>query len=215
MKKYFLTGLVSLLPLAITLIIFYFVIDILTAPFVGAVEDILLRFDTHLGRLPQHKEVLLWISRFIVLIGLVVFIFFLGFITRRFFFHYFVNLTHKIFSKIPLIRTIYKATRQITEAALSQGEKFFKQSVLVKFPHSKATAMGFLTSRAPSEVESRLKDELSDEEMQSIFVPTSPHPISGFLLMMGDSQVRPINASAEDVFKFLVSCGVFHPEEKP
>jgi len=209
MKKYFLTGLVTLLPLAVTLLLFYFFIDLLTRPFVGLIEDLLTHYKDYLGHLVNHRELLLWLSRFVALILLFLTIFLLGFLVRKLFLHYFVDLAHRIFQKIPLVRTIYKTTKQVAEIALADDQKFFKKSVLLNFPHDQTRAMGFQTSEAPESV----KKALSDEDWHSVFIPTSPHPISGFLILASSRDVREIDVSTEDVFKFLVSCGVYRPNQ--
>lgn len=92
--------------------------------------------------------------------------------------------------------------------AFKEDQKIFKKSVLIKFPHSKATAMGLLAEEAPECV----KLALSDEELKTIFVPTSPHPISGFLLICQNRDIKEIDISTEDVFKFLISCGIYQPK---
>lgn len=210
MKKYFLTGLATLLPLTITLLIAYFIIDFLTRPFVGLIEDLFKYYGPYLGKLAAHTGLMLWISRLIALTLLIVSIFLLGFLVRKLFLHYLVELTHKIFLRIPVLRTIYKTTKQIADLVLDQKEKFFKKTVLMKFPNTKSCALAFQMAKPPRSVE----EKLSPSEWQTLFVPTAPHPISGFLLIADERDVKEVDISPEDVFKFLISCGIYHPNEK-
>ncbi|MDX8431604.1 MAG: DUF502 domain-containing protein [Candidatus Algichlamydia australiensis] len=211
MKKYFITGLATLLPLTITAIIVIWIIKLLTAPFVGLVEDFFHQFDAQIYKFIAHRELFLWTSRIIALILLVIFIVVLGFCTQKLFLGYFVRITDRIFERIPLVRFIYRTTREVSEAVLGKTENVFKNCVLVKFPHSKAHALGFKTAKAPKEVEKKLPD---CKDVHSVFVPTAPHPISGFLLLMEQEQISQVDMKGEEVLKFLVSCGLFDPKEK-
>ncbi|QVL57118.1 MAG: DUF502 domain-containing protein [Simkaniaceae bacterium] len=208
MKKTFLAGLATLLPIAVTFFVILFIVDFLTAPFVGIVEDLI----THHGTTElaaQHKYLLLFASRIIVLILFLVLVFILGILGRKIFFSWFINLTHRIFYKIPIIKTIYKITREISNSVFSEKKKaLFKGTVAVPFPNEKAKALGLLSGSPPDEVGEKKKN------LQTVFVPTSPHPISGFLMMYEENEVQKTTIETEDLFKFLLSCGMYHPGEE-
>lgn len=208
MKKTFLAGLATLLPIAITFFVVLFIVDFLTAPFVGIIEDLI----THHGTTElasHHKYLLLFISRVIVLILFLVLVFILGVLGRKIFFSWFINLTHRVFYKIPIIKTIYKITRELSNSVFSEKKKtLFKGTVSVPFPNSKTKALGLLSGNPPSEVDA------VKENLQTVFVPTSPHPISGFLMMYDDKEVQKTTIETEDLFKFLLSCGMYHPGEE-
>ncbi|GAB5412355.1 MAG: hypothetical protein ChlgKO_14690 [Chlamydiales bacterium] len=209
MKKFFLTGLATLLPLTVTLIIVIWIIKLLTAPFVGLVEDFFHQFDAQIYKFIAHKELFLWTSRLIALFLLALFIFLLGFCTQKLFLGYFVNLTNRIFERIPLVRFIYRTTREVSQAVLTKTENIFKRAVLVKFPHSEAHVVGFKTAPAPEEICKALQ-----KDVHSVFVPTAPHPISGFLVMMETQEIKDVDMKGDEVLKFLVSCGLFDPKEQ-
>lgn len=208
MKKTFLAGLAILLPIAVTLFIVFFVVDFLTAPFVGIVED----FITSHGQIElaaNHKYFLLFGSRVVVLILFVVLTLILGILGRKLFFSWFVRLTHRIFYKIPIIKTIYKITLEISKTVFSDKKKtLFKGTVAVPFPHSKAKALALLAGDPPQEVAQK------KENLQTVFVPTSPHPISGFLMMYESQEIEKTSIETEDLLKFLLSCGMHHPKEE-
>lgn len=208
MKKTFLTGLAILLPIAVTFFVVLFVVDFVTAPFVGIVEDLI----SHHGVIEladEHKYLLVFISRVVVLILFFFLILILGFFGRKIFFSWFINFTHWIFYKIPIIKTIYRITREISGNIFSEEKKtLFKGTVQVPFPYAHSKALGLLSGKAPGQVEEKKKN------LQTVFVPTSPHPISGFLMMYDEKEVEETNIPTEDLFKFLLSCGMYHPGEK-
>lgn len=208
MKKTFLAGLATLLPIAVTIFIVFFIIDFVTAPFVGIVEDLITKHGTQ--ELAEHHHYLLLIlSRVIVLLLFVVIVFILGILGRRIFFSWFINLTERIFIKIPIIKSIYRISREISNSVLNmKKEKLFKGTVMVPFPHPQSKALGLLSGMPPGQVRDKKKD------LQAVFVPTAPHPISGFLLMYHENEIEKSTIETEDLFKFLLSCGIYKPGEE-
>ncbi len=208
MKKYFFTGLVLILPLTVTIIILVFVLDLLTEPFVGFVKDLFLAFSDQLGPLTKHPKLLLFIGRVTVLLLMLLTIFILGFLGRRFFFKYLHEKMSSILERIPIVRRVYRITREITKSVLSGEKKPFSNPVYIPFPHSRSVAIGFETGPVPK------KAEIEGIDLQSVFVPTAPHPISGFVLLTRKDDINPLDIRAEEILKFLVSCGTYHFEEK-
>ncbi|CCB88792.1 DUF502 domain-containing protein [Simkania negevensis] len=213
MKKTFIAGLATLLPITITIVVVVFVIDLLTAPFTGFVEEMISFYGGQIAE--EHHYLLVVISRLIVLVLFVVLIFILGILGRRIFFSWFLKLTNRLLTKIPIVKTIYRISLDITKNVFSEeGKKLFKGTVLVPFPHQKTHAIGLLSGDPPSEVAKNTDPRVKDTTFQSIFVPTAPHPISGFLLMYSDKEVKTVDIETEDLFKFLLSCGIFQPGKK-
>lgn len=206
MRKYFFTGLIIFLPIVLTLLIVIFVFDILTNPFIGVIDYFLGQFSVD----PSHHATIFFLSRIIVLICLVLFIFLLGFIAQMFLTRWFLSLMDRLFRKIPIIKSIYRISVEITNSFFQTTEKPFKKTVLMKFPHQKAHAYAFLTGKAPKEIQEK---ESSEEEMKTVFLPTAPHPISGFMLIVQESLLTDVDISVEDIFKTLVSCGLYVPGE--
>lgn len=210
MKKYFFTGFITLLPIALTLIIAVWLFDLFTTPLAGIMETLIRAYEKKWDlRLENHAKLVVFLSRVLTFILLLVLIFFLGVLGRKFLMNVFLRLTDKLFSHIPLVRTIYRLSNEITKAVFSENKKTFKETVLVPFPHHEAHAIGFLTGDSPSVFKEKIHNELA------IFVPTSPHPMSGFILLTPKKIVVPVNVSVEDAFKFIISCGVIHPGEQP
>ncbi|HSX27034.1 MAG TPA: DUF502 domain-containing protein [Chlamydiales bacterium] len=205
MKKYLLTGLVILLPVALTAMVIIFLFDFLTAPFVTIVGPLvdLIPYD-----LPPGFT--LFLSRLFALIFLCIFILLLGVVTRWFIVKNLLHWGHLLISRIPIVKTIYKITREIFNALFStDGKKAFKNPVAVPFPERPNFCVGFHAGEVPQECQQKVKEPLI-----SVFVPTAPHPISGFLLLMPKQDVYPIDMTNEEAFKFLVSCGLILPDKE-
>lgn len=204
MKKTFLAGLVILLPLALTLFVIFFLVDVLTDPFLNIVRNFLVERQTWI----HSSNLITILARFLILTCLICFIFLLGLIAKIFFFRWILNLANKIFSKIPLIKPIYKTSKDVISALFKQdGKKVFKQPLMIPFPSDKSFVIGFEAGKIPSSCQRQIQEPLS-----CVFVPTAPHPISGYILMVPQNRAHLLNMSNEEAVKFTVSCGVILPE---
>lgn len=213
MKKYFLTGLVILLPIAVTAFVMFFLIDLLTAPFTGAVHKVLLILGQNVGFLQKYQGLLTFISRLIVLFFLFFVIIILGYLGSQIFRNFLQNSLDQLFLKIPFVKKIYKAVRDIVKTFFSNSKKAFEATVVVPFPSEKSFILGFQSGDAPREAMEKAHIDLSRYGYKSVFVPTSPHPVSGFLLIINQDDVKKVDISTEEAFKFLISAGLFKPEK--
>jgi uncharacterized membrane protein len=210
MKKYFFTGFITLLPIALTFIIVSWLFNLFTAPLVGVTEAIILAYEKNLGlSLANHDTLVLFVSRVAALILLLILIFLLGICGQKFLINFFLKIPERLFSHIPLVRTIYRLSKDITKAVFSENKKTFKETVLLPFPHHDALAVGFVTGETPPIFNQKGKPQTD----LAVFVPTAPHPMSGFVLLTPKKLALPVDVSVEDAFKFLISCGVIHPGE--
>ncbi len=209
MKKHLLTGLIILLPLALTLMIIFFLFDFFTAPFVPIVATLMAKLETSFQfTLPSGLS--LFIARIFALILLCLLIFLLGAFARWFFLRNILQFGHYLISRIPIINTVYKVSRDVFSALFSsEGKKAFKRPVIIPFPNHTSYALGFQAGEVAEECQKKVKTPLV-----SVFMPTSPHPISGFLFLVPEKDVRGIDMTNEEAVKFLVSCGMIHPEAK-
>ncbi len=115
-----------------------------------------------------------------------------------------------IVSKIPFVKTIFMITKEIVLAfANTGGRKVFKKPVLTPFPSKISNAIGFETGKVPKECQKHVK-----EPLKPIFIPTAPHPISGYLVMAKESRIHELKMSNEAAIKLTVSCGVIVPEDE-
>lgn len=207
MKKSFTTGLIILLPFVLTLWVVIYLFDLFTNPLFHIIENFLLMYEEQQGMSLLHHETLVrFLSRIAALILTFFLIILLGFVARRFFFDTLLKLFNHLVARIPLIGTIYRLTKEITKAIFSSGDKAFKESVLIPFPSPKTYALGFITGEMPPD----LKQVVPHADV-TVFVPTAPHPISGYVLFCSRHSLKSVQISTEETFKFLLSCGVIYP----
>ena len=206
MKKNLTLGFILLFPIALTLMILNWLFDFLTTPFVGFIENLLFTYDVALR---HHDLWVLFLSRLIVLVLLFLFAFILGFLTQKYIFSALMRGVHFLVMRIPFVKTIYSLSQDIAKAVFSPQEKTFKQTVLIPFPTEKTYALGLQTGETPPIFKQHIP-----EADQVVFIPTAPHPIAGFILMAPKNYLIDVAIETEDVFKFLISCGVLYPEQK-
>lgn len=211
MKKYFLTGLAILLPLAVTIAVVIFVVNFLTKPFMGLVIKILSH--TRISEIGflflTPEQVIRYGSQLIILIGLFLVTVGLGFLARWFIFKGLIRLSDKILHKIPLVNKVYKTTQEIIKTLFASDKNSFKQVVMAPFPFKGTYSLGLVSRESPKTCE-----DAENGELISVFIPTTPNPTTGFLLMFKKEDLIFIDMKTEDAVKYIVSCGVIVPEKK-
>ncbi len=207
-KKYFFTGFIILLPSVLTLLIIAFLFEFFTTPFVPLVTQLLKALQQYI---PFIFPIWLstFISRIIALVLLCLFVLVLGCIARWFLVRNLLEWANSIFSRIPVIKTIFNVSRDIFSALFSQDEKkIFKGPIMMPFPSVPNYTIGFLAGEVPEECQKRSK-----EKLVSVFAPTAPHPTSGFLFLVPEKDVHMAGMTNEDAIKYLFSCGAIVPED--
>jgi uncharacterized membrane protein len=207
MKKHFITGLIILLPLAVTIAILAFIVNFLTTPFMGIVQNILGRYSPNEGYwFLSEEQFLRYASKMIILAILFGFTLLLGLLTRSFFIHKLIQVADYILHQIPVINKLYKPSKDIIETIFRGNSNAFRQVVLVPYPSPDIYSVGLVPSTIPKECA-----KLVGEEVISVFVPTTPNPTSGFLIMVKKKNVIYLDTPVEDAVKYVISCGVMHP----
>lgn len=209
LKTYFITGLVILLPLAVTLMILSFVINFLTQPFMGVISSILEHFhlaDDGLFFL-SPEQVLRYLSKFLILVLLLGITLLIGMITKSLIIRTAFNIGDNLLHKIPLVNTVYKTTKDIIKTVFVSDKNSFKQVVMVPFPRKDVYAIGLISRDSPSTCSSAVGSDLV-----SVLIPTTPNPTTGFLLMFKREDLILIDMKPEDAIKYVVSCGVIVPD---
>jgi uncharacterized membrane protein len=204
MKKSFLTGIAILLPIAITIWVIDFFFNLLTKPFLFIAQSVLDDF----GLIPDDHPVFLFIARIGILCLLVVVTLGLGYVAQKFFFSYIIDQVRKFLKRIPIIKTVYQITEQTIDSFISNKKNPFSEVVTIQFPGSETTTIAFLTGQTSKKIV-----EKAPKFDQAVFVPTAPHPISGFLLFAPKEAICKVDIDPEDAFKILFSCGTFDPSE--
>lgn len=209
MKKYFLTGLVTLLPLAVTIWVVHFIVTFLTKPFVGIVKGVADMLPIGSLGFISKESYIRFISPFLVLIGLFLMMFFLGFVARRFFFGHMIRLGDGLLNKIPLVNKVYKTSKEIVKALFNSKTGSFKHVVMLPFPYPGCYCIGLIARDAPVTCSAAERDHLV-----SVFVPTTPNPTTGFLVMSHQSELIHLDMKSDEAIKYIVSCGVIQPDGK-
>lgn len=205
MKKYFVTGLIILLPAALTIAIVAFIFNLLTEPFLGIVKSIFAYYSFLQGGFLflSADQLQTYLSKIIIIIFLFFSTVLLGLIAHIFFFYYLIRLWDYLIHRIPIINTIYKTCQDMINTLFLSDAKAFQQVVLVPFPNKDANSIGFVTCATLPPI-----GGLQDLDRVVVFVPTTPNPTSGFLTLYKKEDLVYLDMKVEDAFKFIISCGV-------
>ena len=130
----------------------------------------------------------------------------LGYFSKYLLGRFFINLTERILDKVPFINAVYRSVKQIVETFGKENRAVFKEVCLVEYPRKGCYALGFITAESSSHVTEKLGRNLT-----YVFVPTTPNPTSGFLLLLADEEIHRIDVSVGDGMKMLISGGAVVP----
>ncbi len=211
MKKYFLTGLVILLPVALTIAIVSFLINFFTGPFVEMVTESLQKMHVaeHGFLFLSPEKAIEYLSKLLILICLFFVIVVLGMLTRWYLVRALLKVWDFVLQKIPVVSTVYKTTKEIIKTVFTSNTSAFKQVVMVPFPRKDIYALGLISGDSPTLCSSSLGSSLV-----SVLIPTTPNPTSGFLLMYKKEDLIYLDMKPDEAIKYIVSCGVLTPREK-
>ncbi|MFZ5791894.1 MAG: DUF502 domain-containing protein [Pseudomonadota bacterium] len=120
-----------------------------------------------------------------------------------------VHFSERLLNRMPVVRSIYNALKQIFETVLSQKSQAFREVVLIEYPRRGMWALGFITGTTEGEVQ-----ELTEDEVVNVFLPTTPNPTSGFLLFVPKSDIIPLSMTVEEGIKMVVSGGIVTPPDR-
>ena len=191
LRNYFFTGVIVLIPIGFTLYLSKFLINFSTKLVPSGLNP-----NTYLPYTIPGIEIILTII-FITIIGSLS----LSFLGKKF-----LQIIDDLFKRIPILRTIYSAIGQMTESFTNQdGNK--KSVVLVEYPRKGTWAVGFATKENEGEIKKK-----TNEDLVNVFVPTTPNPTSGFLLMFPKKDLIYLDMNFEEASKFIVSAGTSNPK---
>lgn len=131
-----------------------------------------------------------------------------GALTAGFVGRIFNRISERIMNRVPVLRGVYKATRQILETILAQQSKAFREAVLVEYPRKDMWVIAFITGTTEGEVQA-----ITDDDLINVFVPTTPNPTSGFLIFVPKSDILPLAMNVEDALKMVISGGIVTPPD--
>ncbi|KTD17250.1 DUF502 domain-containing protein [Legionella jordanis] len=198
LRRYLLAGLVVWLPIVVTFIVLHFIVEML---------------DKTIALLPDsyHPDRVfgVHIPGLGVILSLAI-ILLTGIIATNYFGERLVKMGEKILAKIPLVRSIYNASKQVINALFASNSQAFRKVLLVEYPRKDVWSIAFLTGNPNGSVIS----EHTGEEMVSLFIPTTPNPTSGFLLMVAKREAIEVDMTVDEALKFIISLGVMQPNLK-
>ncbi|MFP4069800.1 MAG: DUF502 domain-containing protein [Verrucomicrobiota bacterium] len=201
LRNAFITGLIVTLPLGVTIIVINFLVEKLGAPtsqfFFGHLDLSWLDWGAHTVE---------WLLQFISVLIVFLLITLIGFSSRFVLGRWLFNVFERLLDRVPFINTVYRTVKQIVDTVSAQNKAVFQQVVLIEYPRPRSYAIGFLTSSARGETQ-----DVTGEHIVNVFVPTTPNPTSGFLLMLPDTDVTPLKMTITDGMKLIISGGAVVP----
>lgn len=195
LRRYLVAGLLIWVPLGVTLLIIAFLVDLMDQTLL--LLPAAVRPDHLLGfRIPGLGIVL----TAAVVIGT-------GVVVTNLFGQQLFEWGERLLDRIPLVRTIYASAKKLTHSLFSGSGKSFRKVVLVEYPRKDMWSLAFLTGDGAPEVNTRM-----GRQMVSVFIPTTPNPTSGFMLLVPREDVIELDMPIDDGFKMIISVGVVVPE---
>lgn len=197
-KRYFITGLLVVVPLYITVYVLTLIVGFMDNIF--NILPMTLRPDTYLPvRIPGQGIVFTIIGIFLV-----------GVIATNIFGKRLFAIGERMLLRVPVLRIVYNASKQFMETFFSSERDGFRKVVLVEFPRKGVYSIGFVTGRAKGELQHKVH-----EGSISVFMPTAPNPTSGFLIIVEEADTIPMEMSIEDAFKVVMTGGMVVPPGGP
>ncbi len=198
MKKYFITGLLVLVPLFIT---------------VWVISGLVGMMDQSLLLLPEtwrpKAQLGLDIPGMGAILTLLI-IFVTGVIATNFFGKRLILVWEALLAKVPVVKSIYASVKQVSDTLFSDSGNAFRQAVLVQFPRPGAWTIAFVTGKPGGDVANHLSGDYL-----SVYVPTTPNPTGGYFLMLPRADVVELDMSVDEALKYIISMGVVAPPPKP
>ncbi len=196
-KGIFLTGIIAIVPVGVTFYILYLIVGMMNK----LVRIIPAKFHPD-QLLPYH------IPGLGVIITLIL-IFTAGLITKSYLGKKAVHMGERLVGKIPLVRGIYNALKQLLEAMFGDKGESFKKAVLIEYPRRGLYSIAFITDESRGEIQSK-----TSKKCINIFVPTTPNPTSGFYIIIPEEDIIYLDMTVEEAFTLIISGGVLSPPDR-
>ncbi|MFN4264913.1 MAG: DUF502 domain-containing protein [Aquabacterium sp.] len=202
MKKYILTGLLVWLPLAITIWVLKNVIGTLDGVFAWMVTAAQTVLPASLHPALQDLQQIPGLSVIILITAL----WLTGVAVTNMAGQWLLNQSNRILSNIPIVKSIYNSVKQVSDTLFSSSGQAFREAVLVQYPRQGSWTIAFVTGKPGGEVAEKLPTE-----HVTLYVPTTPNPTSGFMLIVPRADVQPLAMSVDEALKYIISMGVVAP----
>ena len=193
------TGLLIFLPLGTTIFVLNFLLDLFKEPVTRLAFQLGLTEESFFFGL---ETLLAALGLLLGILGLTL----LGFLSNYVLGRFFISTTEKFLDKVPFLSTVYRSVKQIVETFGKENRAVFKSVALIEYPRKDCWVLGFVTGDASSDTEG-----LVGKKLTNVFVPTTPNPTSGFLLLVPREEVHYLDMSVGDGMKMLISGGAVVP----
>jgi uncharacterized membrane protein len=193
-RRYLLAGLLVWIPIMVTLLVVRFVVQLL---------------DSSLSLLPAKYQPDVLLGWHMPGLGVVISLLVLlitGLVATNVIGHRLVSLGDSLVNRIPLIRSIYTSVKQVMHTLFAPGGQAFRKVLLVEYPRTGIWSLAFQTGAVPDAMKKAI-----GEDAVTLFIPTTPNPTSGFLLVLPQDQVIELDMSVDDALKMIISLGVVQP----
>ena len=217
LRSSFLTGLVVIAPVSLTIWLFWSVIgwvDSFVLPFVPQAYQP----ESLLRHLLGPERFARWMGadgqihiRGVGVVFFFVFTIVVGWLAKGLIGRSLIRWAEGLVDRMPVVRSVYNGAKQIAETIFAQSESSFDKACLIQYPRKGVWAIGFVSTSAKGEIAARGGD---GRPMVSVFVPTTPNPTSGFLLFFPADEIIELEMSVEDAAKLVISAGLVYPADK-
>lgn len=210
LRNYFITGLITLFPLVVTIIILVYVFQKLDAFLNQLVPPIISTFipPSIIEEAGGPISIGIKIAALLIVLGLItLFGFFTSQVVGRRILDF---LERRIFFKIPLISTIYRPIKEINNVLFTGKKYIFKRVVMLEYPRRGVYSIGFVTTETLLET----PGEESPQKILSVFIPTTPNPTSGYLILVAEKETVPLSIGIQKAFQLIISGGALVPSYK-
>ena len=200
LRASFLTGLIVIAPVGLTIWLIWSVI--------GWIDSVVLPL------VPYDFQPEEYIGINLRGIGVIIFLLFtiiVGWLAKGFLGRSLIRVAENVVQNVPVVRSIYSGVKQIAETVFAQSERSFEKACLFEYPRKGIWAIGFISTTAKGEVADRAT---TSGDLVSVFVPTTPNPTSGFLLFFPREDIMELERSVEDAAKLVISAGLVYPNPK-
>lgn len=203
LRDNFIAGIIVILPLTITAFIIRF--------FVVSLNAIMLTPLTKgLKPYPLYEDQRMFLAKTVVFIAVLLFIVFVGLMTRVIVVRKFFAFFEAILLKLPMVNKIYGAIKEISNSLFGRRKSNFKKVVLIEYPRKGIYIVGFVTSESPES----FQNVINEPDLISVYCPTTPNPTSGYFVLISSKEAIPLDISVEEALRVVISAGVISPAVK-
>ena len=199
LRRYLIAGILVWLPLGVTLLVLKLL--------VGLVETLL-----ELVPAAYHPETLIgleipYLNVILALLAMFVVVVVTGLLAANLFGRKLVAMWESLLGRIPLVRSIYQSAKQVAETVFSSSGKSFRKVLLIEYPRKGLYTLAFQTSNSAGEAQERIGEDLT-----TVFIPTTPNPTSGFIILVPTKDVVELEMSVDEALKMVISLGMVEPK---